>query len=124
MIDLAFPRPKDPADESWYLMRAPEPVASVIGVTAYVSTPSDLDADGSYSTAGDAITGTDLVPSSWSVPSTDVTTSDGQVVPAGLGIAFKLAGGAPATSYAVRAGFVTVSGSTLYRSAILLVTGQ
>jgi hypothetical protein len=124
MINLTFPRPKDPADVAWYLLRAPEPVASILGITAVESAPPDLDLEGSYTTAGDVLTGSNLIASSPSIPSGDVTTSDGQVVPAGYGIAFQLSGGKPATSYAVRASFITVSGSTLNRSSILLVTGQ
>lgn len=124
MIDLAFPRPKDPQDVAWYVMRAPEPVASIIGVTVTESLPADLDLEGDYSTAGDAVSPTDLLASNFSIPTTDVTTSDGKVVPVGLALTFKLSGGKPGTSYAVRAGFVTVSGSTLYRSVLLLVTGQ
>jgi hypothetical protein len=122
MIDLAFPRPKDPEDEAWYLFRAPEPVASA-SVTATESTPTDTDGTGSYSTPGDMLTGTDLSASSVSVPTSDVTTSDGKTIPAGLAISFKLSGGKPGLSYAVRARFITVSGSTLNRSVILPITG-
>lgn len=122
MIDLAFALPKNPKDAAWYAFRAPEPVASASGVTI-VETARDADQEGTYSTPGDAVTGSILTASNLSVPSTSVTLSDGTVIPAGLAIVFKLSAGVPHTSYAVEVGFVTVTGSTLYRSAILDVTG-
>lgn len=123
MINLAFAKPKNPKDIAWYAFRAPEPVASTIGITIVPNTTPDVDAEGVYNTPGDAVTGTILTASSPSVPTTDLTLTDGKTIPAGLAIVFRLSAGVPGTSYAVEVGFVTVTGSTLYRSAILYVTG-
>jgi hypothetical protein len=123
MINLAFALPKNPKDSAWYAFRAPEPVAFVYGITIAVSSPADVDTEGTYSTPGDAVVATDLTSSNLSVPTTDLTTSDGKTIPAGLAVTFKLSGGAPGVSYAIEIGLETVTGSTLYRSAILYVTG-
>ena len=123
MIDLAFALPKNPKDDAWYAFRAPEAVASAIGITI-AATDRDADKEGTYSTPGDAVAGSILTASNVSVPSTSLTLSDGTIIPAGLAITFKLAAGVPHTSYAVEVGFITVAGSTLYRSAILDVTGR
>lgn len=123
MIDLAFARPKNPKDSAWYTFRAPEPVASAIGIIIVATATPDVDAEGTYNTPGDAVAGTILTSSNLSVPTSDVTLSDGKIIPAGLAIVFKLQAGVPGTSYAIEVGFETVTGSTLYRSAILYVTG-
>lgn len=123
MINLAFALPKNPKDDAWYAFRTPEPVASASGITIVSSSPADLISEGIYSTPGDAAAPSDLTSSNLSVPTSDLTTSDGKTIPAGQAIVFKLSGGAAHTSYAIEIGFVTVSGSTLYRSAILYVTG-
>ncbi len=110
MIDLQFPNPKDPADVAWYQLRFREPLTAVSAITA---TPSGTAGSGGpHTTPGDSLAGGDLVPASWGISSDT------------FGAIFRLSGGVPGHSYAVRADVTTADGSTLSRSAILEVTGQ
>lgn len=123
MITLEFPKPKDPADIAWYSARSFEQVASVLSVTAGQSTRVDLGFTVAYNTPGDTLDMGDLVASDAQVNLTALTLTDGTTIPAGFGIVFRLSAGKPGLSYAVRITYVTVSGQTLSRSAILVVTG-
>lgn len=106
-----FPRPKDPADASWYSIAFPDALAAVLDVGVMV-TQADGGFEEGWPTPGDAPS---FTPLSVLVP---------QISADGYGAAFRLEGGIPGVSYALTATVQTKSGNTLRRSAILLVTGQ
>lgn len=109
MTNLEFPRPKDPLDSGLYAIHSSEPISSIERVA--VSAIGPTATQGVWRTPGDVIAGSPLTASGWTV------TSDG------MGVEFRLQGGAPGIAYAIRAAFTTASGSFVNRSAVLRVTG-
>lgn len=108
---LRFPKPKDPADASWYQISFPEPLAAVLEVAAMLSGPAGQMVAGALLTPGD------------SAPAADLVVEQPQLSADGFGAAFRLTGGTPGKSYALTARVTTKAGNTLRRSAILDVTG-
>ena len=108
---VRFPQPKDPADSGWYLIRFAERLTAVFVVSATPETPDDVYGLGTWRTPGDDLAPTPLDVQSW------------QLTMGGLAVAMFLTGGVPGGTYAIRVGVTTTAGSTLYRTAILNVTG-
>jgi hypothetical protein len=108
---VAFPWPKDPADIAWYWLRFAEPLSSIVSATATLQPAQPFPLTIGWDTPGDTIMGAPLA----------VTARMINTDPLKAGVL--LTGGIPGSTYAIRVGVVTQSGSTLYRSAILQVAG-
>lgn len=108
---VRFPQPKDPADDAWYLIRFAERLARLLDVTIAPEVPDDVFGLGTWQTPGDTY------------PASMLAVESQQLAPDGLGVAMLLVGGTPGGTYGIRVGVLTTGGTSLYRTAILNVTG-